>query len=487
MSSDDVNGQMIGRTKIVATIGPASSTPEVLRQLVEAGVSVFRLNFSHGTHEEHSAVVSHIRTVSREMGRHVGILQDLCGPKMRLGSIPGDMVECRLGEEFTLVSEPSGRDARELTCSYQRLPDDLKPGETVLFADGTVAMVVIDTAPGRARLTVTLAGRLRSRQGLNLPGSDLAVESLTNKDLLDLDWTARHAADVDLVGLSFVRSAEDVTRLRQELQARGCPARIVVKIEKPQAVQDLETIVGATDAVMVARGDLGVEMEVQHVPSIQKRIIALCNAAHRPVITATQMLNSMEHSSRPTRAEASDVFNAVLDGSDAVMLSGESAVGEYPVETVATMRRICAEAESHLKSNAYVPRSQSAPLTGLVDPMTEAAADAVCLVARRLDAALIVVVAVESGRSALALSNRRPSAPVLALARTEEVARVLSLCWGVHALLLADAGSVEQELSFALSWAKSHGLVRPGQHAVLMRGQTADKADTAAILAGRVP
>jgi pyruvate kinase len=421
------------------------------------------------------------------MGRHVGILQDLCGPKMRLGSIPGDMVECRLGEEFTLVSEPSGRDARELTCSYQRLPDDLKPGETVLFADGTVAMVVIDTAPGRARLTVTLAGRLRSRQGLNLPGSDLAVESLTNKDLLDLDWTARHAADVDLVGLSFVRSAEDVERLRQQLKARGCPARIVVKIEKPQAVQNLDAIVAATDAVMVARGDLGVEMEVQRVPSIQKRIIALCNAAYRPVITATQMLNSMEHSSRPTRAEASDVFNAVLDGSDAVMLSGETAVGQYPVETVATMRRICTEAEGHLRSNAYVPRGQPGSLTGLVDPITEAAADASCLIARRLDAALIVVVAAESGRSALALSNRRPGAPVLALARTEAVARILSLCWGVEALLLADAGSVEQELSFALSWAKSHGLVRPGQHAVLMRGQTADKADTAAILAGRVP
>src|SRR4030095_12028866 len=299
MSSDDVNGPGIGRTKIVATIGPASSTPEILRQLIEAGVSVFRLNFSHGTHDEHSAVVSHIRSVRREMGRHVGILQDLCGPKMRLGSLPADMVECRLGEEYTLVSEPSGHDARELTCSYQRLPDDLKLAETVLFADGTVAMVVIDTAPGRARLRVTLAGRLRSRQGLNLPGSDLAVESLTTKDLQDLDWTARHAADVDFVGLSFVRSATDVARLRQELQARSCRARIVVKIEKPQALQILEAIVAATDGVMVARGDLGVEMDVQRVPSVQKRIIALCNAAHRPVITATQMLNSLDHSSRP--------------------------------------------------------------------------------------------------------------------------------------------------------------------------------------------
>jgi pyruvate kinase len=256
MSSDDVNGPGIGRTKIVATIGPASSTPEVLRHLIEAGVSVFRLNFSHGTHEGHSAVVSHIRTVSREVGRQVGILQDLCGPKMRLGSLPADVIDCRLGDEYALVSQPSRQGTQELTCSYQRLPDDLKPGESVLLADGTVTMIVVDTAPGRARLKVTLAGRLRSRQGLNLPGSDLAVESLTDKDLQDLDWTARHAADVDFVGLSFVRTALDVARLRQELQARSCRARIVVKIEKPQAVQNLDAIVAATDAVMVARGDL---------------------------------------------------------------------------------------------------------------------------------------------------------------------------------------------------------------------------------------
>ena len=370
------------RTKIVATVGPASRTPAVLRRLIEAGVNVFRLNFSHGTHEEHSAVLADIRAVSREMGRHVGVLQDLCGPKMRLGPIPGDLVECPLGEEFTLVADRTSDSRRELTCSYRELPNDLKPGETVLFADGTVAMTVTDVAAGRARLKVTLPGRLRSRQGLNLPGSELAVKSLTDKDLHDLDWTARHAGDVQFVGLSFVRSADDVAWLRRELQARKCPARIVVKIEKPQAVRHLEAIVAATDGVMVARGDLGVEMDVQRVPAIQKRVIALCNQAHRPVITATQMLNSMEHSSRPTRAEASDVFNAVLDGTDAVMLSGETAVGEYPVEAVATMRQICAEAEAYLKSGARPARGESASLAGFVEPITEATVDAACLVTR---------------------------------------------------------------------------------------------------------
>jgi len=479
----DLRGLTASRTKIVATVGPASSAPAVLRRLIEAGVSVFRLNFSHGTHEGHGAVVSQIRTASRELGREIGILQDLCGPKMRLGSLPGDVIDCALGEEYTLVSQATPA-ARELTCSYSRLPDDLKVGETVLFADGTVAMIVTECTRGRARLKVTLAGRLRSRQGLNLPGSDLAVDSLTDKDLQDLDWTARHSDDIDFVGLSFVRTAQDVVRLRRELQERKCRARIVVKIEKPQAVQHLEAIIAVADGVMVARGDLGVEMDVQRVPAIQKRIIALCNAAHRPVITATQMLNSMEHSSRPTRAEASDVFNAVLDGTDAVMLSGESAVGEYPVEAVQTMRSICAEAESFLKTDRPAPAG-SPSLAALIDSMTEAGVDAATLAARQLDAALIVV-ADDSGRSALALSNRRPGAAVLALTRTEEVARLLTLCWGVAPLRLAEAASADGVLAFGVGLAKANGLLRSGQHAVLLRGRTAEQAHAVTVMAAQI-
>ncbi len=477
---------MTSRTKIVATIGPASRTPQVLRQLLEAGVNVFRLNFSHGTHEEHSAVVSDIRALSREMERHVAILQDLCGPKMRLNPFPGDVVDCNLDDEFTLVAEATSSSARELTCTYRELPNDLKAGETVLFADGTVAMIVIETVPGRARLKVTLPGRLRSRQGLNLPGSNLAVTSLTEKDLRDLDWTARHAGDVDFVGLSFARSAEDVVRLRQELRSRNCPAHIVVKIEKPQAVQHLEEIVAATDAVMVARGDLGVEMDVQRVPAVQKRIIALCNQAHRPVITATQMLNSMEHSSRPTRAEASDVFNAVLDGTDAVMLSGESAVGQYPVEAVMTMRQICTEAEAYLKSARRHAGAEVSPLSGFVDPITKASVDAACLMTEQLDATLIVVTA-RSGRTALALSNRRPAASILALSRTAQVARSLSLCWGVTAVVLPEASWAERVLASGVEWAKSHGIVTSGQHAVLLSGQVVERADVWAVLAGPIP
>jgi pyruvate kinase len=476
---------MTNRTKIVATIGPASSTRPVLRQLIDAGVNVFRLNFSHGTHEEHSETVAEIRALSHEMDRRVAILQDLCGPKMRLQPIPGDRVECVLNDEFTLVAAEAPAAPRELACTYRELPDDLSPGETVLFADGAVAMIVTHAAPGRARLKVTLPGLLRSRQGLNLPGSNLAVRSLTDKDLRDLDWTACHAADVDFVGLSFTRSADDVLDLRRALQTRNCAAHVVVKIEKPQAVEHLDEIVAATDAVMVARGDLGVEMDVQKVPAVQKRLIALCNQAHRPVITATQMLNSMEHSTRPTRAEASDVFNAVLDGTDAVMLSGETAVGEYPVEAVETMRRICAEAESHLRPFGRDVWHGAVPIPDPIDPITAASVEAASLMAERLDAALIVVAA-DSGRTATAVSSRRPAATVLALTRHERVARALTLCWGVTPVVLPDTSWVERVLAFGVDWAKSHELVEAGQHAVLLRGHIADRGDLRAVLAGTV-
>jgi pyruvate kinase len=453
---------------------------------MENGVGVSRLNFSHGTHDEHSAVLADIRKIAGELSRQVSVLQDLCGPKVRLGPIPGDVVECPAGQEFTLVSDRSSDDPYELTSTYRELPNDLKSGETVLFADGTVAMTVVDVASGRARLRVTLPGRLRSRQGINLPGSNLQVPSLTDKDLGDLDWTARHAGDVQFVGLSFVRTPDDVAWLRRELAARKCSTKIVVKIEKPQAVQRLEEIVAATDAVMVARGDLGVELEVYRVPVIQKQVIALCNQTHRPVITATQMLDSMERSSRPTRAEASDVLNAVVDGTDAVMLSGETAVGAYPTAAVATMRQICCEAEAYQKSHWRSPPSETlASLSDFVNPITEAAVDAATIAARRLDAPLIVV-ATESGRTALALSNRRPAATILALTRTEAVARALSLCWGVTAAVMPDGLQPEQQLRFASDWSRSRGLIQSGQRVVLLRGKMPGQGESRAVFTGEV-
>jgi pyruvate kinase len=471
------------RTKIVATLGPASRTPGTIRALVSAGVDVFRLNFSHGTRDEHTAALAAVRSIAAETGRSLAVLQDLGGPKIRLGPIPGESVECRVGDEFTLAAARTSDDPRQLTCTYPELVEDLQPGDAVLLADGTVAMRVAAAAstsgsePAGVRLQVTLGGTLRSHAGLNLPGATLRIAALTAKDLADLDWTAE--SDVEYVGLSFVRRAADVRTLRDELTRRGSRARIVAKIEKPQAVDELEAIVAEADAVMVARGDLGVEMDVARVPAIQKRIIAVCNRAGVPVITATQMLNSMEQSSRPTRAEASDVFNAVLDGTDALMLSGETAIGKYPVEAVATMSRIAGEAEALLRSggtDAAVPALAGSPGQGRSDwvrPITEAVVEAACLAGRRLDAALLVV-ATHSGRTALALSKQRHATPTptLALADDPRVARAMALCWGVTPLHHDGIANPEQALEFALDWGRDRGLVKPGDRVVLIAGTT---------------
>ncbi len=477
------------RTKIVATIGPASREPGRLAELAEAGVDVFRLNFSHGTHEEHSEVLGRIRAVGEGLGRSLAVLQDLGGPKIRLGPIPGDSVDCRLGDAFTLVLDRTGDDPRQFTCTYRELPHDLAAGDSVLFADGAVAMTVVEAGGGEARLEVTLAGRLKSRQGLNLPGTRLKIAALTTKDLLDLDWTAR--SDVEYVGLSFVRKADDVDALRRELEARGSRARIVSKIEKPEAVDDLDAIVARSDAVMVARGDLGVEMDVAMVPAIQKRVIAACNRARVPVITATQMLNSMESSSRPTRAEASDVFNAVLDGTDAVMLSGETAVGQYPVEAVETMSRIVEQAEAFLAG-----RDPGRPLglgdsglgwsnQGWITPVTEAVVEAASRACRRLDAALLVV-GTRSGRTALAASKYRNATPTLALTDDPGSARSMALYWGVTPLVAPAIADAEGTLAVALDWAKRHGLVARGDRVVLVRGTIPGDATHNALLVREV-
>ena len=453
------------RTKIVATVGPASRDPATLRALVDAGVDLFRLNFSHGEPHEHAATWQAIRDVADRAGRLIGVVQDLGGPKIRLGPIPGDAVRCELGAEFTLVAERTADDPHQLTSTYAALPDDLRPGEDVYLADGTVAMRVIDSGGGRARLEVTLPGVVRSRQGINLPGTELKVEALTAKDLHDLDWAAAHP--VEYVGLSFVRRGADVARLRRELDARGIAARVLAKIEKPQALEDLDAILAAADAVMVARGDLGVELDVARVPAIQKRIIAAARRARVPVIVATQMLNSMEQSSRPTRAEASDVFNAVLDGTDAVMLSGETAIGAYPVAAVTTMSRIAAEAERLLPQERCEPSPPAR--ADWVQPITEALVEAASLACRRLSAALLVV-ATHSGRTALALSAQRHATPTLALTDDPAVARAMTLYWGVTPVLAPALADGEQALAFALDWARGRGLVAAGDRVVLVRG-----------------
>lgn len=462
------------RTKIVATLGPASRDPETIRALIEAGVDVFRLNFSHGDHAEHSENLKRIREEADRAVRVIAVLQDLGGPKIRLGLIPGDLVECHIDEVFTLVADRTDPvDSHQLTCTYRGLAEDLKVGDDVYFADGAVAMVVTEAGGGKAVLKVVLAGRLRSNQGINLPGAALNVEVLTGKDLRDLDWTA--ANPVEYVGLSFVRQGSDVARLRSEFETRGIKARIVAKIEKPQAVANLDAIIAEADALMVARGDLGVELDVSRVPAIQKQVIAACQQARVPVITATQMLNSMETSNRPTRAEATDVFNAVLDGTDAVMLSGETAIGAYPVEAVSTMSRIVTEAETLLLGELTSPwlsavsKAPRARVSQGVTPITEALVEGVRLVAKRLGAKLVVV-ATKSGKTALALSKQRYAPPTLALCDDPATVRAMALYWGVTPLLYTGIRDAEATCEYVRTWVKGLGLAEPGDPLVVVQG-----------------
>lgn len=458
----------------------------MIRRLIEAGVDLFRLNFSHGSHESHSTTLANIREISAQLGRVVGVLQDLGGPKIRLGPLAGDLVECREGEEFRLVKQPDNpSDPHELTCTYKEITDDLKPGEIIYFADGVVAMQVKEVSQGRATLEVTLPGRIRSRQGLNLPGTELKVKALTEKDLVDLDWTAQH--EVDYVGLSFVRRAEDVEWLRTELCNRGSFARIVAKIEKPEALVHLDAILKVTDAVMVARGDLGVEIDVEKVPAVQKRVIAACRRACVPVITATQMLASMEMSNRPTRAEASDVFNAILDGTDAVMLSQETAIGQYPLEAVEMMSRIALQAENVLAERPPQPIPMPPPpgRANWVKPITESVVVSATMAAKRLNAALIVVVT-QSGRSALAIAATRSASSTMALTVSEQVARWMTLYWGITPLVVPRMNDHESPLHWARNWAREHGLIAPGDRIVLMRGASPERGIHNAMLIDEV-
>ncbi len=453
------------RTKIVATVGPKSRSPEMLRRLIDAGVDVFRLNFSHGTHEEHSETFGAIRAAAADRDRFVAILQDLCGPKIRLGPIAGDVVECAIGDRFVLCRAPDGTDPHMLGCTHPEILDDLGPGDSVLFADGLVGMEVLETGVDRAELVVSLPGRLRSRQGINLPGVELKIPALTLKDREDLAWTAAH--DVDFVGLSFVRSPDDVVSLRRELDARGVKARIVSKIEKPQAVAKIDDILQVTDAIMIARGDLGVEMDVARVPRIQKQIIKECHRYRIPVITATQMLTSMESSNRPTRAEASDVYNAVLDGTDAVMLSGETAIGDYPIEAVRMMSRIVSGAEASLGDGRSDPGSL--PRSGWITETTAVMVEAAGLVCRQLRANLMVV-ATRSGRTALALSKQMHPTPILALTDDARVARAMALFWGVTPVIFADLAKPRAVIDFAIAWARERGLLASGDRVVIQVG-----------------
>lgn len=456
------------KTKIIATVGPACAEIEQLRDLVKAGVDIFRLNFAHGKHEWLGQIVHSIRWVSADLNRPIGILGDLSGPKIRLGQLPDEGLSCPEGEFFEFVREPDPDDPRKLTCTYEELIDDLKVGDPVLLADGIVSMRVVEKGDDghSVRCVVEQPGTIRSQQGVNLPGVVLSTPSLTEKDRDDLAWAVEH--ELDFVGLSFVRTAGDIRELRSVIDEYGVPhpPQIVAKIEKMEAVDDLEAILDETDAVMVARGDLGVEVDIAKVPSIQKRIIRLCNQRRIPVITATQMLDSMQRNEIPTRAEASDVANAVIDGSDAVMLSGETAVGIYPVAAVAMMSRIAHEAEPLVTPIALTEMKTNVRTYALA--VTEAVTHGAGTAAQHLNADLIVV-ATHSGRTAMAMSKQRTSIPVLALSDRPDTTRRMCLYWGVTAVQTSAVHEdPRQLLKFVVDWGKREKILHSGSRLVFV-------------------
>lgn len=459
------------KTKIIATVGPACATYEKLHDLVRAGVDVFRLNFAHGTHEWLEVIVGHIRKVSEETGRPIGILGDLSGPKIRLQELAGGVLECQAGQQLEFIREAVPGLPTQLTCTYAALIDDLRVGNQILLADGAVTLQVIEKPDTNDRVIckVVQPGTIRNRQGINLPGAVLSTPSLTPKDREDLVWALKNK--IDFLGLSFVRQAEDIEDLRRAIAAENSEhaPQIVAKIEKIEAVNDLERILDATDMVMVARGDLGVEVDIARVPGLQKRIIRLCNQRRIPVITATQMLDSMQKNSRPTRAEASDVANAVLDGSDAIMLSGETAAGDYPLESVAMMNRLAHEAERLQVFQAPPDVNLTAIRTRALE-VTEAVTHGAGIVAEMLEASLIVV-ATKTGKTALSVSNQRLKTPILGVTHYPETARKMALYWGVSPQV-ANLGelTVQQVLDYVVQWGTQEGVLHPGSRLVLITG-----------------
>jgi pyruvate kinase len=418
----------VTRAKIVVTLGPASASPQRIRQLVDAGMDVARLNLSHGSHTDHEAAYAEVRRASDDTGRSVGVLVDLQGPKIRLGRIAAGPVTVAAGDELVITTDDVPGDRHIVSTTYAGLPDDVHPGDRILIDDGRVTLTVTAVAGRDVTTHVVVGGQLSDHKGLNLPDVDVSAPALTDKDIADLRWALRLRAD--LVALSFVRSRDDIAAVHRVMDEVGVRLPVLAKVEKPQAAHQLADIVDAFDGIMVARGDLGVEMPLEQVPLVQKDAVRLARAAAKPVIVATQMLESMVHAARPTRAETSDVANAVLDGADAVMLSEETSVGDYPVETVTTMARILATVDAG--GAAFLPPLPPLEHASVADAITTAAAQVGASVG-----AQALVAFTQTGDTARRLARHRSPIPVLAFTPTQAVRSQLSLTWGVETFLVS--------------------------------------------------
>ena len=453
------------RSKIVCTIGPASHEPDMLKRLMQAGMDVARLNFSHGDQDEHRETIRRLRAVSAKLDKPVAILCDLQGPKLRIGTMPDEGVPLSTGETVVLTTEHVVGTPGRVPVQYEHLPDAVKVNDRILIDDGLIEVVVTAVEGHDITTCVVTGGVLTSNKGMNLPRASLAIPAITDKDREDLRFAL--SQQVDWVALSFVRAPEEVLSLKayiRELSVFGRPAPVMAKIEKPEAVDNIDAIIAAADGIMVARGDLGIETAPEAVPMVQKMIIRKCNEAGKPVITATQMLDSMIRNPRPTRAEASDVANAVLDGSDAIMLSGETAAGKYPVEAVETMVRIAFEAE---RVHASLSGCQIAAHPGR--SFAEAVAHASVETAIDLAAAAIVAPTV-SGHTARTISRFRPPCPIVAVTPSPIAQRELMLFWGVYPLLSHRADTTDEVINDAVEVAQRHGYVDEGDVVVLTGG-----------------
>jgi pyruvate kinase len=454
------------KTKIVATIGPSSSAEKRLRTLIEVGVDVCRLNFSHGTHQHHSEVLARIRKIEADLGKPVAVLQDLCGPKIRTSKLPGGKVELIRGRSVDLVAGlEESDDPGRVGVSLDGLADDVKVGQRVLMDDGLLELVITSTDPaaGVVRCEVVHGGTLKDRKGVNLPDTELSLPSMTDKDREDLAWGV--ANEVDYVALSFVRHEDDVLGVREMIKDMPFPPRVIAKLEKPEAIKRLKPIMEAFDAVMVARGDLSVEMPLHEVPSIQKEIIRTAILLDKPVITATQMLDSMQDNPRPTRAEASDVANAIYDGTDAVMLSGETAAGQFPVEAVRTMHQIAVVADHDSDNLGSREHESRVDLSSFCDAMCGGGLS----VARSLGAKAIVCFT-NTGRTALFMSKWQPKVPVLGVSTDPRALRRMCLYRGVEPILVQESDRSEVLVSEAETEMARRNIARTGDIVVYVGG-----------------
>ncbi|UTW64155.1 pyruvate kinase [bacterium SCSIO 12741] len=448
------------KTKIVATMGPSTANRATMKQMVEAGLNVFRINFSHGTHEDHLKSIKLIREIDDELGLHAGILADLQGPKIRIGEIEGGSMSLEPGETLQFTTEKCIGTKEQIWINYGAFPKDVTPGETILLDDGKIKLEIIETdGEKRVKAKVIFGDVLSSRKGVNLPNTALSLPCLTEKDKVDLEFALKH--EVPWIGLSFVRRAEDIIELREIIEKSGKSSRIIAKIEKPEAVENLDAIIAETDGVMVARGDLGVEIPLQDVPLVQKEIVRKARNAGKPAIIATQMMESMIDNYAPTRAEVNDVANAVLDGADAVMLSGETSVGKYPVEVIRTMYKIILRMEKF--DGIYYPTIESEPMPDRF------VSDVICKNAAELTKATQakgIVTMTFSGYTAFKASSFRPNGYIFVFTANPKILEMLSLIWGVKGFYYNKFVSTDHTIDDVKAILKEREYTQPGDYII---------------------